>query len=82
MGPTGICVATFILFLIPWSILGGAWTGSLEEGQGSRALELALVLPEGSANCSDARNPDCHGFLFVVDAHQKSSWWDSAPDSG
>jgi len=73
VGPTGICVATFILFLIPWSILGGAWTGSLEEGQGGRAPELALVLPEGSANCSDARNPDCRGFLFAVDSHWRKS---------
>jgi len=48
-----------------------------EEGQGSRALELALVLPEGSANCRDARNPDCRGFLFAADSGSPNSESDS-----
>jgi hypothetical protein len=51
MGPTGMNVATFILFLIPWSILLVAWRGALKTGKASShhdwrsyCLRLALIV--------------------------------------
>jgi hypothetical protein len=78
MAAQAMYVATFILFLIPWSIICVAWKGSLKSAKEPNHLDWRAYMFEGGADDGDLSSLYGNGLLSVMDSRGRKSAWGNA----